>query len=55
MYTLRDGQAALALESIFRKLDQRFRDKVAADRVGETVKETFGLKIMKHETTGNFH
>ena len=51
-----DGQAALALVSIeikdmcteggeelvFRVLDQRFPDKVAADRVGEAV----GLKIM---------
>ena len=61
MYTLLDGQAALALESIdikdmctkggeelvFRELDQRFPDKVAADRTGEPMEEAFGLKVMK--------
>ena len=48
-----DGQAAVALESIdikdmcteggkelvFRELDQRFPDKVAADRMGEAMEE----------------
>ena len=64
-HTLLDGQAALALELIdvkdmcteggeelvFRELDQRFPDKVAADRMGEAMEETFGLNIMKNETT----
>ena len=62
------GQAALALESIdikdmctegreelvFRELDQRFPDKVAADRMGEAMEEAFGLKILKKETTEAF-
>ena len=61
IYTLPDGQAALALESIeitdmctdgggelvFRELDQRFPDKVAADRMGEAMEKAFGMKIMK--------
>ena len=65
MYTLLDGQAALALdkmeikdmctdggeELVFRELDQRFPDKVAANRTGEAMEETFTLKIMKHEKT----
>ena len=68
IYTLLDGQAALALESIeitdmctdggeelfFRELDQRFPDKVAADRMGEAMEEAFGLKIMKNETMEAF-
>ena len=65
--TLLDGQGALALEAIeirnmctdsgeevvFRKLDQRFQDKVAADRMGEAMEETFG----NHEKwdDGGFH
>ena len=68
LYTLLDGQAALALESIdikdmcmeggeqlvFRELDQRFPDKVAAVRVGGAMEEAFELKIMKNETTEGF-
>ena len=68
IYTLLDGQSALALESIeikgmctdggeelvFRELDQRFPDKVAADRMGEDMEEAFGLEIMKNETTEAF-
>ena len=68
IYTLPDGQAALALESIeitdmctdgggelvFRELDQRFPDKVAADRMGEAMEKAFGMKIMKNETTEAF-
>ena len=64
MYTLLDGQAAHALESVEikdmctvggdRELDQRFPDKVAADRVGEAKLEAFGQKIMKNETTDAF-
>ena len=67
-YTLLDGQAALALEStdvndmcteggkelVFRELDQRFPDKVAADRMGEAMEEALGVKIMKSETTEAF-
>ena len=63
-----DGQAAVALESIeikdvctdggeelvFRELDQRFRDKVAVDRMGEAMEETIGLKTVKNETTEAF-
>ena len=66
--SLLDGQAALALESIeledtcmdggeqlvFRELNQRFPDKVAADRMGEAIGETFGPKITKNETTDAF-
>ena len=65
VHTLLDGQAALALEAtelnnlrtdggeelVFRELDKRFPDKVAADRMGEAMEEAFGLKIMKNETT----
>ena len=65
IYTLVDGQAALALDStdikdmwteggeelVFRELDQRFPDTVAADRMREAMEEAFGLKIMKNETT----
>ena len=60
-YTLLDGQAAWALESVdtkdmcteggeelvFRELDQRFPDEVAPDRVGEAMEEASGLKITK--------
>ena len=41
-------------ELVFRELDQRFPDKVAADRMGEAMEEAFGLKIMKNETTEAF-
>ena len=65
LYTLLDGQAALAVQSlglaeisgengeevVFNKLDERFPDKVAADRLGEAMEEAFTLKILKHETT----
>ena len=58
MNALLDGKAALALESIeikdmytdggeelvFRELDQRFPDKVAADPMREAMEETFGPK-----------
>ena len=58
IYTLLDGQAALALQSIeikdmcmdggeelvFRELDERFPDMVAADCMGEAMEETLGLK-----------
>ena len=68
IYTLLDGQAALVLESVnikdtcteggeelvFQKLDHRFPDMVAADRMGEAMEEAFGLKIMKKETTKAF-
>ena len=33
-------------ELVFRELDQRFPDMVAADRMGEAMEEAFGLKIM---------
>ena len=65
IYTLQNGQAALALVSIeikdmctdggevlvFRELDQSVPDKVAADRMGVAMEETFGPKFMKNETT----
>ena len=58
IYTLLDGQAALALESIdtkdmgmvggeeliFRELDQRFPDKLAGDRVGDAMEVGFGAE-----------
>ena len=61
IYTLLDGQAAKALdpinikdmcteggeELVFREIDQRFPDKVAADRTGEVMDEAFGLKMLK--------
>ena len=63
MYTRLHGQAALALESVdikdmcsdggeelvFRELDQGCPDRVAADRMGEAMEETLGLKIVKNE------
>ena len=69
MYTLLDGQAALALDSfdikdmcteggedlIFRELDQRFPDKVAAVRLGEAMEEAFALKGHENETTEAFN
>lgn len=65
LYTLLDGQAALALESVdicdinlegaedvvFERLDDRFPDKVAADRLGDAMDGTFALCLGKHETT----
>ena len=39
---------------VFRELDQRFPDKVAADRMGEAMEMTFGLKITKNGTTEAF-
>ena len=67
IHTLLDGQAALALESVvikdmctdgreelvFRKLNQRFPDKAAADRMGEAMEETFWTEIT-NETTEAF-
>ena len=41
-------------ELVFRELDQRFPDKVAADRMGEAMEEAFRLKVMKNETTETF-
>ena len=38
-------------ERSFRAFDQIVPDKVAADRLEEAMVETFGLEIMKHETT----
>ena len=32
---------------VFRELDQRFPDKVAADYMGEAMEATYGLKILK--------
>ena len=65
---LLDGQAALAVENagipdinvelgeevVFSRLDERFPDKVAADRLGEAMGEGFSSRIMKHETTEAF-
>ena len=61
-------QAALALEALdikdltvdggdgvdFRKLDEKFPDKLAADRMGEAMEEAFGLKFVQAETTEAF-
>ena len=69
IYTLLDGQAAWAQESVdmkdmcteggeelvFRELDQRFPDWVAADCVGETLEEAFGLKNHEEQNNGGFH
>ena len=69
MYTLLNGQAALALESIdikdmctkggdelvFQEVDQRFPDKETADRMGEATEEAFWLKIIKKRDNGGFH
>ena len=41
-------------ELVFRELNQRSPVKVAGDRVGEVMEETFGPKIMKNETTESF-
>ncbi|CAK0868212.1 unnamed protein product [Prorocentrum cordatum] len=38
-------------ELVFERLDERFPDKVAADRLGEAMEEGFSLKIQKQETT----
>ena len=65
---LLDGQAALAVENVdigeinvesgeevvFEKLDERFPDKVAADRLGEAMEDGFSLRIQKEETTEAF-
>eukprot|EP00959_Pyramimonas_sp_CCMP1952_P452127 9466021-Pyramimonas_sp.AAC.1 len=65
LYTLLDGQAALAVENVdladinvdngeevvFDRLDERFPEKVAADRLGEAMEEGFSLRIHKQETT----
>ncbi|CAK0911130.1 unnamed protein product, partial [Prorocentrum cordatum] len=65
LYTLLDGQAALAVENVdlseinvesgeevvFARLDERFPDKVAADRLGEAMEDGFSLRIQKQETT----
>ena len=64
LYTMRDGQAALALEAfdmedltveggeevVFGGLDEMFPDNVAAHRMGEAMEEAFGLKTVKNET-----
>ena len=42
-------------ELVCRELDQRFPDKVAADRMEEATEETFGLTILKPETVVTFH
>ena len=52
-YTLLDGQAALALESIEIK-DIGMDGKVAADRTGEAMEETFGLNKHENETSEAF-
>ena len=41
-------------ELVFRELDQRFPDKVAADHMGEAMEGVSGMKIMKNETTEAF-
>ena len=41
-------------ELVCQELDQRFPDKVAADRMEEATEETFGLTILKPETFETF-
>ena len=41
-------------ETVFRELDERFPDNVAADRLGEAMDEALGLKIVKNKTSEAF-